>query len=124
VLLARRDWWLKLLDLLRVRARTTHDIVRQASTYFSAVVEYDAEAVARHWKDRAGAASILSAVRDRLATTDWESAAMEEAPASSPNSVSPAARCFNRCGRARRPAGESGSLTCSRFSGAIRRLRV
>ena len=78
-LAARRDWWLKLLDLLRVRARTTHDIVRQAATYLSEKVEYDAEAVARHWKDRTGAASILSAVRDCLASTDWESATMEEA---------------------------------------------
>jgi glutamyl-tRNA synthetase len=76
---ARREWWLRLLDLLRVRARTTHDIVRQASTYFSAKVDYDAEAVAKHWKDRAGAATILTAVRDRLATTDWDGAAMEEA---------------------------------------------
>ena len=75
----RREWWLELLDLLRVRARTTHDIVRQASTYFSAKVDYDPEAVAKHWKDRAGAATILTAVRDRLATTNWDSAAMEDA---------------------------------------------
>jgi glutamyl-tRNA synthetase len=75
----RREWWLALLDLLRVRARTTHDIVRQASTYFGAKVDYDPEAVARHWKDRAGAATILTAVRDRLATTNWDSAAMEDA---------------------------------------------
>jgi glutamyl-tRNA synthetase len=77
-LLARREWWLKLLDLLRVRARTTHDILRQASTYFSAKVDYDPDAVGKHWKDRAGAATILTAVRDRLATTDWDSAALEE----------------------------------------------
>ena len=76
---ARREWWLELLDLLRVRARTTHDIVRQASTYFSEKVDYDPEAVAKHWKDRAGASTILTAVRDRLATTHWDSAAMEEA---------------------------------------------
>ena len=34
-LASRREWWLGLLDLLRVRARTTHDIVRQAATYFT-----------------------------------------------------------------------------------------
>lgn len=78
-LAARRDWWLALLDLLRVRARTTHDIVRQAATFFSATVEYDAEAVAKHWKDRPGAATILAAVRDKLASTNWDAASMEEA---------------------------------------------
>jgi len=78
-LAARREWWLNLLDLLRVRARTTHDIVRQAATYFSEKVDYDAEAVAKHWKDRSAIATTLAAVRDRLATTDWDAASMEEA---------------------------------------------
>ena len=76
---SRREWWLKLLDLLRVRARTTHDIARQAATYFSDSVEFDSEAVAKHWKDREGSASVLRAVRDRLATTDWDAPVMEEA---------------------------------------------
>jgi glutamyl-tRNA synthetase len=78
-LASRRDWWLKLLDLLRVRARTTHDIVRQAASYFSDGIEYDTEAVAKHWKDRDGSASVLRAVRDRLSSTEWDSAVMEEA---------------------------------------------
>ncbi len=76
---ARRDWWLSLLDLLRVRARTTHDIARQAATYFSNTVDYDADAVAKHWKDATSTASILRATRDRLAATEWNPAAMEEA---------------------------------------------
>src|SRR5688572_1330414 len=42
----RRDWYLSLLDLLRVRARTTDDIVRQATPYFRDEIEYDPEAVA------------------------------------------------------------------------------
>ena len=78
-LTARREWWLKLLDLLRVRARTTLDIVRQAGTYFTDGVEYDPEAVAKHWKDREAAATTLRSVRDRLAPTDWDAAKMEEA---------------------------------------------
>jgi glutamyl-tRNA synthetase len=77
-LAARRDWWLNLLDLLRVRARTTHDIVRQAAAYFADHVEYEAEAVAKHWKDRESAAMTLRAVRDRLAQTDWDATKMEE----------------------------------------------
>jgi glutamyl-tRNA synthetase len=78
-LAARREWWLKLLDLLRVRARTTHDIVRQAATYFTDAIEYDAEAVAKHWKERDAAASTLRAVRDRLAESEWDGTRMEEA---------------------------------------------
>ena len=78
-LAARHDWWLELLDLLRVRARTTHDIVRQAATYFTQQVEYEPEAVAKHWKDRDAAATTLRAVRDRLAQTEWDAGKMEEA---------------------------------------------
>jgi glutamyl-tRNA synthetase len=76
---SRREWWLGLLDLLRVRARTTHDIARQAAAYFREGIEYDAEAVSKHWKDREASANILAAVRDRLATTTWDASALEEA---------------------------------------------
>ena len=78
-LAARREWWLKLLDLLRVRARTTQDIVRQAAAYFADHVEYEDHAVAKHWKDRESAATTLRAVRDRLAETEWDAGRMEEA---------------------------------------------
>jgi glutamyl/glutaminyl-tRNA synthetase len=74
----RREWWLTLLDLLRVRARTTHDIVRQAATYFSETVRYDDDAVAKHWKDRAASASTLEAVRRRLENTEWNAEALEQ----------------------------------------------
>jgi len=77
-LVERREWWLTLLDLLRVRARTTHDIVRQAATYFSDAVRYDEEAVAKHWKDRAASASTLEAVRRRLANAEWNAEALEQ----------------------------------------------
>ncbi len=76
----RRDWYLALIDLLKVRARTVHDIVRQAAPYFAGAIEYDAEAVAKHWKDRAGAAGILAAAKKHLASLpQWEAQAMEEA---------------------------------------------
>ena len=42
---ARREWYHGLLDLLRVRSRTTDDIVRQAAPYFQESVEYDPDAV-------------------------------------------------------------------------------
>jgi glutamyl-tRNA synthetase len=77
---ARRDWYLALLELLKVRARTVDDVVRQAVPYFRDEISYDAEAVAKQWKDRPATAALLSAVREALAAIPaWESAAMEEA---------------------------------------------
>ncbi len=73
----RRDWYLSLLDLLRVRARTIDDIVRQAGPYFLATIEYDAEAVAKNWKDTAAAADILEAARDALTGAEWTPEALE-----------------------------------------------
>jgi glutamyl-tRNA synthetase len=76
----RRDWWLALLDLLKVRARTVDDVVRQARPYFAEEIEYDADAVAKHWKDAAATAEILTATGRRLAALDdWSAASMESA---------------------------------------------
>ncbi len=79
-LTSRHDWYLFLLGQLKVRARTVDDIVRQAATFFRDPVEYDADAVAKQWKDGAGTAAILRGVRDALvALPAWEPGAMEEA---------------------------------------------
>jgi glutamyl-tRNA synthetase len=79
-LAGRRDWYLALLELLKVRARTIDDIVRQAQPYFRDDITYDDDAVARQWKDRSATAELLAAVRDALAAIPaWEPAAMEEA---------------------------------------------
>jgi len=79
-LAARRDWWMALLELLRVRARLMDDIVRQAEPYFRDAISYDAEAVAKHWKDPAAVVPLLAATRDTLAALGtWEPASMEEA---------------------------------------------
>jgi glutamyl-tRNA synthetase len=77
-LLARHDWWLMLLEQLRVRARTTHDIVRQAAAYFRDEITYDPDAVAKQWKDRDVAARALASVRAVLAEIEWNAGAMEE----------------------------------------------
>ncbi len=77
---ARREWYLALLDLLRVRARTIDDIVRQAGPYFLETIEYDPEAVAKNWKDGPVAADILEATRETLAAApEWTAETLESA---------------------------------------------
>ena len=79
-IMRRHEWYLSLVDLLRVRARTIDDIVRQARPYFVDEVEYDPDAVAKHWKDRVTTTRLLNAVHERLALlTEWTPGAMEEA---------------------------------------------
>ena len=74
----RREWYLRLLDLLRIRSRTLDDIVRQAGPYFLPTIEYDPAAVAKNWKDAAQASALLKATRDALAAApEWESEALE-----------------------------------------------
>ncbi len=76
----REEWYLALLDLLRVRARTIDDIVRQARPYFVDEIDYDPDAVAKQWKDGAAAAELLTATAERLTgLSEWTAPAMEEA---------------------------------------------
>jgi glutamyl-tRNA synthetase len=75
----RREWYLTLIDLLRVRARRIGDIVRQAEPYFAATVNYDPEAVAKQWKDSSATAALLGEARATLAgVAEWNAAALEE----------------------------------------------
>ena len=79
-LVERRDWYLRLLDLLRVRSRTIDDIVRQAGPYFFEDIEYDPVAVAKNWKDPAEASALLGATREALASvSDWQTEPLETA---------------------------------------------
>jgi glutamyl-tRNA synthetase len=76
----RREWYFRLLDLLRVRSRTLDDIVRQAGPYFLDDIDYDPVAVAKNWKDPREAAELLRATRHALADSpDWEAGALESA---------------------------------------------
>ncbi|MEJ7758727.1 MAG: glutamate--tRNA ligase [Gemmatimonadaceae bacterium] len=76
----RRDWYLSLLDLLRVRARTIDDIVRQARPYFPEPIEYDAESIAKSWKDSEASAGIIRSARESLASIEsWEAGTLEAA---------------------------------------------
>ena len=76
---SRRDWYRGLIELLKIRARTIDDIVRQAAPYLREDIEYDPDAVAKQWKDRDATVSILTATRARLAaSTNWAAAPLEE----------------------------------------------
>jgi glutamyl-tRNA synthetase len=77
-LTSRREWYLSLIDLLKVRARTVGDIVRQATPYFATDIPYEDEAVSKHWKDADATTGILRDVRERLAAVEpWTPDAME-----------------------------------------------
>jgi glutamyl-tRNA synthetase len=74
----RPVWYRALIDLLRVRARTIVDIVRQAEPYLSDTITYDPDAVAKQWKDRAATSALLEATRGALAQApEWTTEALE-----------------------------------------------
>jgi glutamyl-tRNA synthetase len=79
-LAARDQWFLGLIELLKVRARTLDDIVRQAAPYLQDDIEYDPEAVAKTWKDTAATHELLAATRAALADASaWDAAVLEGA---------------------------------------------
>jgi glutamyl-tRNA synthetase len=63
-------WWLKLADLLKVRSRTVTEMALQARPYLTDAVDYDADAVARHWKDPHDVADRLERLARRLASVE------------------------------------------------------
>jgi len=75
-----REWRETLVELLRVRSRTLDELVRQTGPYLHESVEYDEDAVAKHWmKDPAGTAALLAETRDALAALpEWIARLMEE----------------------------------------------
>ncbi len=77
---SRREWYLELIDLLKVRARTVLDMVRQAAPFFAGEITYDSDAVEKQWKDRAATAELLHAVQESLAAAAaWTPESLEQA---------------------------------------------
>ena len=66
----RREWYLRLIDLLKERARNLDDFLRQARPYFAQAIDYDDEAVAKHWKDADDTARRMRALRERFAAVE------------------------------------------------------
>jgi glutamyl-tRNA synthetase len=79
-LAARHDWFIALIELLKIRARTIDDIVRQMAPYLRDEVEYDSEAVAKQWKDRTATRDVLQTTRETLAAQEqWAMEPLETA---------------------------------------------
>ena len=78
-LAAKRDWFHHLLEQLRVRSRLVDEIVAQAAPYFAESVSYDADAVAKQWKDPVAVLSLMTAVRESLEShAGWDPLLLEE----------------------------------------------
>jgi glutamyl-tRNA synthetase len=66
-------WYLRLIDLLRVRARTIGEIARQAKVYLDDDLVFDEKAVRKHWlKDPEGVRHQLEGLRSRLDGAMWK----------------------------------------------------
>jgi glutamyl-tRNA synthetase len=77
---SRREWYLELIDLLKVRARTVLDMVRQAAPFFPGAIVYDPDAVDKQWKDREATAALLQDVQNRISAVErWTPESLEEA---------------------------------------------
>ncbi|MDA1081213.1 MAG: glutamate--tRNA ligase [Gemmatimonadetes bacterium] len=75
---ARGEWLARLIDLLRVRARTVNDIVLQSAPYLTEAVSYDPDAIAKQWKDATLTRRLLQAARSTIETLEpWDTATME-----------------------------------------------
>jgi glutamyl-tRNA synthetase len=75
---ADENWLRLLVDLLKVRARTVDDMVRQAAPYLQDDIAYDEDAVAKTWKDPKVAHEVLAATRAALADAKpWDAASLE-----------------------------------------------
>jgi len=74
----RSEWYLGLIDLLKTRARRTPDLVELAGPFFTDEVEFEPEAVEKHWlKAPEEALERLRALRSRLGEVDWNMDAVE-----------------------------------------------
>ncbi|HEX8321347.1 glutamate--tRNA ligase [Longimicrobium sp.] len=68
---ARRDWLLRLVEELKIRGRTIHEIAGHARTYLvDEVEEYDEASVAKHWKNAAEVDQRLAEVHEGLSGVD------------------------------------------------------
>ncbi len=77
----RGEAWLRsLTDLLKVRYRTLVEVAEAARVYVADEVRYEPEAVRKRWlEDEEKTIEYLETLRERLAETEWDAEALEEA---------------------------------------------
>ena len=74
----QRRWLHDLIDLLKPRARVIGDIARQARPYVTDKIDYEEDAVEKHWKNPAETQRYLSVLRQRFeALPEWNIASLE-----------------------------------------------
>jgi glutamyl-tRNA synthetase len=73
------EWLSRLVDLLKVRARTLDDLADQARPFLAPVGEYDERAARKQFKRPGEVRERLSALVGVLAETDWSEPALEQA---------------------------------------------
>ncbi len=77
---ARADWLARVLDSVKVRARTVRDLALLARPFFAGPVDYDPQAAAKHWKDPSAASERLERLRSVLERTEnWDEESLERA---------------------------------------------
>jgi glutamyl-tRNA synthetase len=74
----RADWFHRLMELLKPRARGLGGFADQARAYLAPSVDYEPAGVAKHWKDPAQTAAGLEEARELLGRVQpWEAGAIE-----------------------------------------------
>jgi len=75
---SRAEWVVAVLDAVKVRARTLSDLAELARPFFRGQLDYDPQAVAKHWKDRESCGERLQRLAAVLADVQsWEEETLE-----------------------------------------------
>jgi glutamyl-tRNA synthetase len=77
---SRADWFAAVIDLLKPRGRTILAIAEQMTPFLAPDVEYEAAAVAKHWKDPGDVAEKLARTLEAFeALGEWSPTSLEDA---------------------------------------------
>jgi len=77
---SRGEWAGRVLDSVKVRARTLGELTELAQPFFGGALDYDPQAVAKHWKDREASGERLERLAAVLAeVASWDEASLEVA---------------------------------------------
>lgn len=75
---ANPEWFLGVLNLLKSRARRTVDLADQARMYLVDTIDYDQDAITKHWKKDPQAVTVrMEALRERFSDVAWREEPLE-----------------------------------------------